>query len=206
MAEVADALSSRGELTRASVVAQALELLVSDGVDAVSLREIGRRLGVTAPALYTYVADRDDLLRAVAGEGLAELASRFDEIDADRPLDRLRAQCRSYVEFAIENPTLFAAMFAYPPELTVAAPLGIESADATSVFSTAAATITAAADAGEIEPPEDLTLAALAVWATVHGAATVLTLGFAFDADTREGLIERTVDGALAVLGALDRA
>ena len=195
----------RGALTRAAVVALARELVVSDGIDAVSLREIGRRLGVTAPALYTYVDDREDLLRAVASEGLALLASRFDDIQQSDPLDRLREQCRRYVEFAIENPGLFAAMFAYPPELAGAAPLGIESADATSLFTKAAATIEAAAAAGEIDAPDDPTLTALTVWSIMHGAATVLTLGFAFDGATREGIIERSIDGALAVLGARER-
>ena len=201
MTVVTDGAATRGELTRASVVALARELVDAEGVDAVSLRRIGRTLGVTAPALYTYVDDREDLLRAVASEGLAQLGARFDDVDEAHPLERLREQCRRYVHFAIENPGLFEAMFAYPPELATAAPLGIESAAATSVFAKAAATIEAAAAAGDIPPPEDPALAALAMWATVHGVATVLTLGFAFDAGTQRALIERSLDAAIAVLG-----
>lgn len=188
-------------LTRASVVASAREVVVAEGVDALSLRKIGRKLGVTAPALYAYVDDREDLLRAVAGEALAQLRARFEAIVVADPIDHLRQQCRVYVDFALENPSLFGAMFIYPPELAVAEPLGVESEEATSVFAMAADAIEAAVAEGAIDPPDDPTIATLAMWATVHGVATVLTMGFEFDAATREALVRRATDGALAVLG-----
>lgn len=193
--------SGRRPLTREAVVASARELVMAEGVDAASLRKLASRLGVTAPALYAYVEDREDLLRAVAQDALGELGARFDAIETDDPLERLRAQCRCYVDFAVENPDLFGAMFMFPPELSLATPLGIESDAATSLFTKAAAAIEDAASSGAIDPPDDPLLAALSMWASVHGVATVLTMGFDFDRPTRERLVEQAVRGVLATLG-----
>lgn len=194
--------SDRRPLTRDVVVASARELVAAEGVAGVSLRGLARLLGVTAPALYAYVEDREDLLRAVAQDALGQLAERFDSIEAEEPLDRLREQCRCYIDFACENPDLFGVMFLFPPELPGAAPLGIESDAATSLFLRATGAIDAAVAAGDIAPLEDPIVAALSMWATVHGTATVLTMGFDFDDRTRARLVEQAVRGVLATFGA----
>lgn len=52
-------------LTRDQVVHAALDELRENGIDAVSFRSVSRRLGVNPMALYTYVADKDELLSAM---------------------------------------------------------------------------------------------------------------------------------------------
>ena len=81
---------------------------------------------------------------------------------------------------------------------------GIESDAATTVFTQAATAIEEAASAGAIDPPDDPLLAALSMWATVHGVATVLTMGFDFDDRTRLRLVDQAVQGVLATLGVHD--
>src|SRR5215831_5461101 len=64
--------TSRPPLTRETVVAATRELIEDEGLEAVSFRRLAQRLGVTAPALYAYVSDKDDLLRSVTiGELMA---------------------------------------------------------------------------------------------------------------------------------------
>ncbi len=58
--------ADRETLTGEAVVAAARDQIRTKGLDAVSLRQVGAALGVTAPALYAYVTDKRDLLRAVA--------------------------------------------------------------------------------------------------------------------------------------------
>ena len=58
--------SDRPLLHREAIIAAARELIVADGLEALSLRRLAARLGVTAPALYAHVRDKQDLLRAVA--------------------------------------------------------------------------------------------------------------------------------------------
>lgn len=192
---------ARDPLSRDVVVAAAREMVVSEGLPAVSLRRLARRLGVTAPALYAYVRGREDLMRAVASDALDELGARIGAIVTDDPVERIAEQCRSYVAFAVENPDLFVTMFALPPELPGVASLGVESPEATTLFGRAAAAIEAAAASGAVVLDDDPAVAALSMWATMHGVATVLTMGLEFDEETRRRVVERAVAGVLATLG-----
>ena len=63
----------RPALTRAAIVEEARRSIIADGLEALSLRRIASALDVTAPALYAYVTDKGDLLRAVAEGELADL-------------------------------------------------------------------------------------------------------------------------------------
>ena len=51
----------------------AARLVVSDGVEAVSTREIARAADVPVASLYQYFADKDALLLALAGRDMAEM-------------------------------------------------------------------------------------------------------------------------------------
>jgi AcrR family transcriptional regulator len=56
-------------LTRDRVLLSALELADRDGIESLSMRKLGRQLGVEAMSLYNHVAGKDDLL-----DGLADIA------------------------------------------------------------------------------------------------------------------------------------
>jgi TetR/AcrR family tetracycline transcriptional repressor len=53
------------KLTRETIIAEAILLLNEDGLDGVSLRKLGARLGVKAPSLYWHFADKAALMSAV---------------------------------------------------------------------------------------------------------------------------------------------
>src|SRR5215467_2542747 len=58
----------RRGLTRATVVARALEIGDAEGLEAVSLRRLAAAFGVTTMALYRHVRDKQDLINAMADE------------------------------------------------------------------------------------------------------------------------------------------
>lgn len=60
-------------ITREAVVREGLELADASGLDAVSLRRIAERLGVTPMALYRHVESKAALLDAMADELYSEL-------------------------------------------------------------------------------------------------------------------------------------
>jgi AcrR family transcriptional regulator len=62
----------REPLTRKRVVRTALHIMDEEGLDAVTMRRVGRELGVEAMSLYNHVRDKDDLLEAICEEVLAE--------------------------------------------------------------------------------------------------------------------------------------
>jgi AcrR family transcriptional regulator len=108
---------------RDGLVAAGLELARAGGPDAVVLREAARTVGVVPNAAYRHFADRDELLAAVCTGAMGELAARMAAGtgrvrgrygNAAAARRRLHAIGRAYLEFAREEPGLFAAAFALP--------------------------------------------------------------------------------------------
>lgn len=67
---------ARGTLTKEEVVHEALLLIEQEGVYACSMRNVAKRVGVTAMALYSFVPSRDALLNEVCTEFLATVDAR----------------------------------------------------------------------------------------------------------------------------------
>ena len=191
---------ARPSLTRAAIVDAARELVASAGLEALSLRRLAARLGVTAPALYLHFAGKRDLLRALAESEFEVLEARFAQVETTDPVERVRATTRAYVAHARERPELFRVMFLFPP--AVAGQGGADELPAaTKTFAASAANIEAAVAAGAIRT-DDVLLTALAMWSAAHGVATVLQLGFDFPDDLEAALVDEVTDRLLRGYGA----
>ena len=59
---------------RNALLAIATELLVEDGIQALSLRKMAQRAGVSHNAPYMHFADKEAVLAAIAEEGFRRLA------------------------------------------------------------------------------------------------------------------------------------
>jgi AcrR family transcriptional regulator len=101
-----------GDLRRV-VLDASLGLIESDGVDALSLREVARRAGVTHGAPYHHFADKAALLDALAEEGFVLLHDAMEAAQHEhRGAEQRLAACgRAYVDFAVGHPAYFQAMF-----------------------------------------------------------------------------------------------
>jgi AcrR family transcriptional regulator len=67
-----EALMGRSGLTRAGIVAAAVGVADAEGVAALSMRSVGKRLGVEAMSLYHHVANKEDLLDGMVDAVFAE--------------------------------------------------------------------------------------------------------------------------------------
>lgn len=63
----------REHLSREQIVAEAVLLLDADGLEALSMRKLGTRLGAGATSLYRHVANKDELIELVVDEVYGEL-------------------------------------------------------------------------------------------------------------------------------------
>src|SRR5437762_9411798 len=99
--------------TRRALLDAAADLLDEGGPDAVTLREVGARAGVSRGAPYGHFADKESLLTAVATESLDRLA---DEISSLRgtPPDRLRGALTALVALGRRQPHRYRQMFGTP--------------------------------------------------------------------------------------------
>ncbi|MFG1998001.1 TetR/AcrR family transcriptional regulator [Spirillospora sp. NPDC048911] len=60
-------------LSRERIVAEAVALLDAEGIDNLSMRSLGTRLGAGATSLYRHVANKDELIELVVDEVYGEL-------------------------------------------------------------------------------------------------------------------------------------
>lgn len=63
----------RAPLSRERISRAAVELIDQDGLEGLSMRKLGNKLGVEAMSLYHYVSSKDDLLDAVTADLLGEI-------------------------------------------------------------------------------------------------------------------------------------
>jgi len=166
------------------LVAAGLELARTGGPDAVVLREATRMVGVVPNAAYRHFADRDELLAAVCAAALRELADRMaagiarvrgkhgDPAAARR---RLRAVGTAYLEFAREEPGLFATAYALPQQHTYGAPDDGTGQERTP-FGHLRAVLDELVDAGVLDPRhrDDIEYP---IWSAVHGLAVLAGQG-----------------------------
>ena len=116
---------SRRDRVRAATIEEikgtARQLLVAEGPDAVSLRAIGRSMGMTAPALYRYFGSREDLLQHVCGDIFTEIAAdihaaiiRAGQASGGDVTIKLIAACRAFRSWALAHRPEFGLLFGTP--------------------------------------------------------------------------------------------
>ena len=99
----------RAGLDREQVLAAARAVLREDGVQALSLRAVARRLGVAPNTLYSHVAGKDDLLDLVLDDVLGGVAIPSEEDLRRDPWGAVRAiMLHSYDEL-LAHPGLLPA-------------------------------------------------------------------------------------------------
>jgi AcrR family transcriptional regulator len=97
----------RQPLTRERVLEAALALMEAEGLGAVSMRRLGRELGVEAMSLYNHVADKDDVLSGIQERVMSEFP--LPEPSGDW-IEHLRAMARSFRELLIRHPGVVALL------------------------------------------------------------------------------------------------
>jgi AcrR family transcriptional regulator len=98
----------RGRLSRDLVVRTALRLMDTEGLEAVTMRRVGRELGVEAMSLYNHVHDKEDLLDGVAEAAMGEF--RFEPGDGDDWVAQARAAARSWRTLLKTHPNLMSLL------------------------------------------------------------------------------------------------
>ena len=123
---------SRRDRLRAATIDEIIQtarrLLVKDGPEAVSLRAIAREMGMTAPGLYRYFGNYEELVRHLTASIFTELGNDIHQaIEAAEPPaealgDPMRAKltvkmvaaCREFRRWALNHRGEFALLFGVP--------------------------------------------------------------------------------------------
>ena len=151
---------------RAALIECGLQLIEEKGLRALTLREIGSRLGVSRSAAYRHFADKAALLSAISEAGFIEFGSALEAARDSAPFNasvRLQAMGIAYVRFASRHRAHFEVMFATPLEPGCPAAQAGDRA-----FGILEKAIRDGQQSGEFRQGDPVMLAR-AVWAMVHG-------------------------------------
>lgn len=183
-----------GDLRRA-LLEEASVVLEEAGPDAISMRELARRLSVSHAAPGHHFAGRADLLQELAAEGYRQLADALEGAMTGERESWLRETGRAYVRFALANPQRYRLMFTTGITRGCGEGLSFESSRAyiallTSVYG----------DLSHLDP-DDYQLGAgeLRSWSLVHGAVMLWIDGQLQQSTTEDRFLE-LVDEMLADL------
>lgn len=97
----------RGRLSRELVVGTALRIMDDEGLEAVTMRRVGRELGVEAMSLYNHVRDKEDLLDGVAEAAMAEFRI---EVTSEDWIAQGRAAAHEWRKLLKLHPNLMALL------------------------------------------------------------------------------------------------
>ncbi|MEU2912244.1 TetR/AcrR family transcriptional regulator [Streptomyces massasporeus] len=92
----------RPGLTVDAIVDAGIAIADASGIAAVSMREVGKRVGRTGMALYTYVPSKDELVDVMYDRALAEMPTGYDLTDGWRAA--LSAWTHDYWAFCLRHP------------------------------------------------------------------------------------------------------
>jgi AcrR family transcriptional regulator len=168
---VSDHRYHHGDLPNALL--DAAEALIRErGSEAWSLREVSSRVGVSPSAAYHHFASRNALIGALSARVFGELGTRLQDAATRARGDnqaRLVALGASYVNWALEDPAVFRLTFG-AGRIEPATPIEPHPHDVL------VRELDRLVDSGDL-PAAARPGAETAVWAAVHGLATLLADG-----------------------------
>lgn len=156
---------------RKGLIDAGLALLEERDADNLSLREVARKVGVSATAVYRHFPDKDALLNALAAEGLGLLAKaqRTAADAAGGGEAGFVATGVAYVRFALAHPALF--------RLTFGATAARNILDAPEHVPDAMAFLRANAETAAARYGLPAKVVAVHAWSIAHGLATLMLEG-----------------------------
>ncbi|KUL45502.1 TetR/AcrR family transcriptional regulator [Streptomyces regalis] len=152
---------------RARLVDVGVDLVTREGAQALTLREIARRAGVSHGAPRRYFPTHLELLSAIARRGFDELARRATATagvgdGTASPRAELTVLGRVYLEFALGNRGMYELMFRH--DLLESGHLGLRDTSLP-LFGRLVDLV------AQARPDADARLVAGALWANLHGIA-----------------------------------
>jgi AcrR family transcriptional regulator len=182
-----------GQKLKPQILAAAQELLLETGdEEAVSIRAVADKVGVTPPSIYMHFADKNELMFAVCEKLFGELDEIFETAAAgsDDPLESLMLRGKAYVQFGLEHPEHYRIMFMNRPGAMPDAYKG-EVGLGDGAFGHLVEAVQRCIDQGAL-PQQDALVAALALWTSVHGITSLLVAKPQFPwPEDIDGLVEQ---------------
>ena len=164
------------EETRTRILDAARDMFAQDGVEAVTMREIAKRIEYTPTAIYHHFRDTQALIEELCLIDFRGLAQAFQKIGRiEDPTERLRRIGLAYIDYGLAHPSHYRFMFMTPKPLLPASSFGVsDGAPESHAYGVLRATVAEGIAQGRFRPefndPEEL---AQILWSGVHGIVSL---------------------------------
>lgn len=172
-------------IERDQILSCACDLYVEEGLDALSMRRMAERLGVTAPALYRHYENKERVLVDLVGEAYRVLLGYLSRaLEGDTPWERFLRAGDGYLDFALEQPRMYQVLYAAPDIIGLEALPEETAAQACAIGQFWNDRVRECMDAGLFErgDPEEVSAT---LWAHAHGLISIWLRGM-MDVDEKE--------------------
>lgn len=187
---------------RAETLSAARDLIQEKGYEGLTLRGLAQRMECSPMALYSYFADKQALLTALALEGFEKLAKRLDSSVRRDPLTALRKMLLDYISYAEQNPIEYRILFLSGEPFRKLKKTREDLQERNPAFRALFKCVEMCLKAGALQG--DAFAVSTVLWTGAHGAAAVLTTGQNFPFGNRRQYAEEVVDTLLC--GAQNRS
>ena len=186
---------------RAEILSAARALVKEQGYEGLTIRRVAGRMGCSPMALYSYFADKQAIMVALAREGFAHLADRLARRVPKDPMAALRRTMTAYVEYGLENPEEYRLVFLSPEPADTAKKTEADMASTDhSAFAILWRRVSACVEAGALAG--DAFLLGTLLWTGMHGVTSLLITFPSFPFGQPRRYVEAMVETMLAGLRA----
>lgn len=104
-------------IQRSEILRCARDLYLKEGFGGMSMRKLARCVGCTAPALYRHYESKEGVMQDVVAEAYRLFSEYLNRaLAGSTPPERFGMAGQAYVDFALEQPALYEALYV-PPDL-----------------------------------------------------------------------------------------
>ena len=180
----------QGERLRGEILDAGKRLLMETGdSEALTVRAIAEAVGVSPPSIYLHFPDKDALVVAVCEDAFVALDDYIEQAASgvDDLREQLHVRGKAYVEFGLQNPEHYRILFmTRPATLKPETEFPVPAA-----FMHHLESVQRAHDAGALPADLDPKLAAITLWAGVHGITSLMIARPKFPWPDRDAVIDQ---------------
>ncbi|WP_027153002.1 TetR/AcrR family transcriptional regulator [Mesorhizobium sp. WSM2561] len=187
---------------RSELVDAAHKLVQEEGYEGLTIRKLAKRVGYAPMSVYSYFADKQDILFALAEDAFKTLAKRIEDHPADDPIEALQVVMTEYAAFGLGNPNEYRTIFMTEK---VKAPEGrtfAEMQEGNPLMKVLIKRVEACVAAGKLKG--DPRAIATMLWAVGHGTISLLITFPFYPFGDQQAFVKRMCDFTLAALATQD--
>jgi len=174
-----------------ALIEEALAMVISDGVESITLRELTTKLGTSRSAIYRHFSSKDELIKAVIQAGFNLLDETISPMltSNESILNRFHNMGEAYIAFALANPNIYRMIFGNEVQTQREESCDIHDKEQSGGFQHLVALLIEAQEK-QIFKHDDPVLQATYVWASIHGLSNLCIDGHIHVQDNIEALFE----------------